>query len=181
MRGVMIFSHNMEDIEALGTRALLRRAGLNITALTFENTLDIKTSYGLMVKADGFANEIDIDQFDFIVIPGGKYVSLVVDQDIHIKALCKSFHKQHKLVAAICAGPRFLGQAGLLNNIHFTAYPGSEADALEGIYHPDMKSMRDKNIITGRSAGSVYEFSFEIIKYFLGEDKLVNLIKNIKY
>ena len=32
----------MEDVEALGTRALLKRAGLEITTATFEDTLKFK-------------------------------------------------------------------------------------------------------------------------------------------
>ena len=37
--------------------------------------------------------------------------------------------------------------------------------------------MVDHNIITGRSAGAVYEFSYEIVKYLLGEDKAESLFK----
>ena len=180
MKGLLIFSHHMEDVEALGTRALLKRAGLDITTATFEDTLEIQTSYGLSIKADYFAFDLQMNNYDFLIIPGGRYVSLIVDQDVNIKRLCKEFHHEKKMIAAICAGPRFLGQAGLLDGIHFTAYTNID-DAPQGIYHKEVKTIVDQSIITARSAGAVYEFAYEIVKYLLGEDKAVALLKNIQY
>ena len=181
MKGLLILSHDMEDGEALTTRALLIRAGLQIVTATYEQTQEIRTSYGLLVKADYFAHDIHLDHYDFVIIPGGKYVKNVIDRDVHIKDIVKYFHQKNKMVAAICAGPRFLGQAGILNGVHFTAFPGSEKDAPEGHYHKDLKAMTDGNIITGRSAGAVYEFSYEIIKYTLGKESADKLLSSILF
>lgn len=181
MKGLLVLSHHIEDGEALTTRALLKRAGLDITTITYENTLDIVTAFGLHVKADRFAHEIHLNDYDFVVIPGGRYVAMVVDHDVHIKELVKYFNQQHKLVAAICAGPRFLGQAGLLDHKHYTAYHGSEKDMPLGIYHPEKKALVTGNIITARGAGAVYEFVYEIVKYLLGEDKAKGLLDSILY
>ena len=181
MKGLLVLSHNVEDGEALTTRALLRRAGLDVVTVTFENTLDIKTAFGLLVKADYFAHQVHLDEYEFVVIPGGKYVSLVVDNDVHIKELVKYFDHNQKLVAAICAGPRFLGQAGLLNGRSFTAFTGSEIDMPKGIYLPTLKAVKDKNIITARGAGAVYEFAYEITSYLLGEEKAKALLSSILY
>jgi protein deglycase len=52
MKGLIIFSTNMEDGEALATRALLVRAGFDMHSMTFESEKDIITSYGLTVKTD---------------------------------------------------------------------------------------------------------------------------------
>ncbi|MDO9629436.1 MAG: DJ-1/PfpI family protein [Acholeplasmataceae bacterium] len=181
MKGLLVLSHNVEDGEALTTRALLRRAGLDVVTVTFESTLEIKTAFGLLVKADRFAHEVHLDEYEFVVVPGGRYVADVVDKDIHIKELVKYFDHNQKLVAAICAGPRFLGQAGLLNGRSFTAYTGSEIDMPKGIYLPTLKAVRDKNIVTARGAGAVYEFTYEIVNYLLGEEKAVALLSSILY
>jgi len=181
MKGLLVLSHHVEDGEALTTRALLRRAGLDVVTVTFENTLDIKTAFGLQVKADFFAHDVHLNEFDFVVIPGGRYVAEVIDHDTHIKELVRYFDQNQKLVAAICAGPRFLGQAGLLNGRQFTAYTGSNIDMPNGIYLPNLKAVRDKNIITARGAGAVYEFSYEITSYLLGEEKAKALLSSILY
>ncbi|MBN2300736.1 MAG: DJ-1/PfpI family protein [Acholeplasmataceae bacterium] len=181
MKGLLILSHHVEDGEALATRALLIRAGLEVTTITYENTLDIVTAFGLKVKADAFAKNIDPIAYDFLIIPGGAYVAKIVDKDVQIKEMAKLFDKQDKLVAAICAGPRFLGQAGLLNGVSFTAYAGSEKDMPKGIYLPSYKAIRDHNIITARGAGAIYEFVNEIIKYLLGEEKAQAVLNSILF
>ncbi len=179
MKGLLVLSHQVEDGEALTTRALLIRAGLDVVTITFEKTLDIKTFFGLQVKADYFAKDVDFSEFDFVIIPGGAYVSKIVNQDVQIKELVKLFNAQDKMVAAICAGPRFLGQAGILNGKSYTASHGSEADMPKGIYLPSYKAIRDHNIVTARGAGAVYEFAFEIVKYLLGEEKAQQLLASI--
>jgi protein deglycase len=69
----------------------------------------------------------------------------------------------------------------LLNGIKYTAYTGSNVDMPKGIYLPELKAVKDNNIITARGAGAVYEFSYEITNYLLGEEKAKALLKNILY
>jgi protein deglycase len=63
--GLLVLSHHVEDGEALTTRALLIRAGLNVTTITFEKTLEITTAFNLEIKADKFAKDVDLDAYDF--------------------------------------------------------------------------------------------------------------------
>jgi len=181
MKGLLVLSNQVEDGEALTTRALLIRAGLDVVTITFEKSLEIETSFGLKVKSDYFGKDINFSDYEFVVIPGGPYVAKVIEKDVHIKELVKFFNAQDKMVAAICAGPRFLGQADLLNGRSFTAYRGSEIDMPKGIYLPSYKAIRDHNIVTARGAGAVYEFAFEIVKYLLGEEKAHQLLNSILY
>lgn len=181
MKGLLVLSHHVEDGEALATRALLIRAGLEVVTVTFENTLDIVTAFGLKVKADHFAKDVTYADYDFLIIPGGGYVAKVVDKYVNIKELAKYFNSHDKMIGAICAGPRFLGQVGLLNGRSFTAYRGSEVDMPKGIYLPSYKAIRDHNIITARGAGAVYEFANEIVKYLLGEEKAHALLNSILF
>ncbi|MFW5913500.1 MAG: DJ-1/PfpI family protein [Bacillota bacterium] len=180
-KGLIVLSHDNEDVEALGTRALLVRAGFDMTAGTFEDTLDLKLAYGTRVRADAFIDDLDLDTFDFVVIPGGKYVKNTVDDDTQIKELLKKFDDQGKMIAAICAGPRFLGQIGLLDNKTFTAFRGNEFDMPKGTYRPERKAMRDGTIITGRGAGAIYEFASEITRYYKGDEAARALLENIMH
>ncbi|MFP4077566.1 MAG: DJ-1/PfpI family protein [Bacillota bacterium] len=180
-KGLIVLSHDNEDVEALATRALLVRAGFDMTAGTFEDTLDLRLAYGTHVLADAFIDTLDPDTFDFVVIPGGKYVKNTVDDDTKIKGLLKRFNEQGKMIAAICAGPRFLGQLGLLDGKTFTAFRGNEIDMPKGTYRPERKALRDGTIITGRGAGAVYEFAAEITRYFNGEEAARELLQNIMH
>ncbi len=181
MKGLLILSNFVEDMEALGTRDLLKRAGIEIVTATFETSLQIITSYGLHVKADDYAQNITIDGYDFLIIPGGPYVGKIVDQDRDIKELVREFYDQGKLVTAMCAGLRFIGQIGLLDGKHYTAFHGSNKDALKGYYHPEEKVVIDGRIITARGAGVIYDFAYEITKYLLSEEKAKEVQKNMMF
>ncbi len=181
VKGLLLLANDVEDIEALGTRALLIRAGFDIVTMTFEKSLTVRTSYGLSVKADKNGKELDVGEYDFLVIPGGPYVAKKIDKEQSIKKLAKSFTDKKKTVCAICAGPRFLARAGLLDNKKFTAFPGSEKDAPNGIYRPEKKAVNHKGIITARGPGAVYDFVYEIVAELQGAKKAKALLKDIQY
>ena len=128
MKGIILFSNLMEDNEALGTNALLRRSGINISSVSLEVTKTVKTSYNQEIIADLHISEINIKDYDFLVIPGGPYVSKTINDNEKIYKIINEFKDQNKLIAAICAAPRFLGRTGILDNLEYTAFPGSEND-----------------------------------------------------
>lgn len=181
MKGLLIFSNLVEDMEAIGTRDLLLRAGIEIDSVTFEESLRITTSYGLEICVDDFAQNITVEDYDLLIIPGGPYVGKIVDQDQEIKELVKSFYHKDKVIAAICAGPRFLGQTGILDGKNFTAFRGSEKDAPKGNYRPEDKAVVDGRIITARGAGAVYEFAYEITKKLISKEKALEVRNKIMY
>lgn len=181
MKGLLILNNNCEDVEALGTRALLVRAGLKITSVTTGEEKFIKTAYGQVVEVDHLLKDINLDDYNFLVIPGGKYIILTIDSDLELQEMAKHFYNNKKLVAAICAAPRVLGRAGILDNKKYTAFPGSEEDVPKGIYVPNLKAIKEDLVITGKGAGAIYEFSYEIVKHLLGEDKANKLLESIYY
>jgi len=179
MNGLMVFEDQMEDVESLATKALLTRAGFHILSVNLAGKKVVTAHYGTTVEVDLTTLE-SIEDFDFLIIPGGKYVSMIVDKDTWIKPLAQTFYQEKKWIAAICAGPRFLLQENLIQG-NYTAYPGSEKDARQGTYQPDQKAVIDRPFITGRSAGSVYDFVFAIIKTLKGPEALEAFKENIKY
>ncbi len=181
MKGLILFAQAMEDGEALTTRALLKRAGLSVDSFVVSGDKSVTTAYKLAVTADYRLSEINPLEYDFLVIPGGPYVGQTIDADHKIKALAKSMVDAGKIVAAICAGPRFLGQAGLLDDKQFTCYPGGERDMPLGQYLADQKVVKDGRIITARAAGSVVEFSAMITETLLGANAKKQLLESIHY
>lgn len=181
MKGLLVISNNMEDGEALFTLALLRRIGLDVHTVTFQSSHDVVTAFGVTVQADYLHTEVNFNTYGFMIVPGGKYVNQIIDHETNIKNLARLFYDQGKLVAAICAGPRFLGRAGLLDEKSYTCFPGSEKDMPLGQYLPNQKAVVDGNIITARSAGAIYEFAYAITNYLLGEEKAQALYQNIIY
>jgi 4-methyl-5(b-hydroxyethyl)-thiazole monophosphate biosynthesis len=180
MKLLMVVSKDNEDVETLATRALLIRAGIEVDMGTFEDSLDIKAAYGTQFKADLFIENSPLESYMGLIIPGGKYVALTVDEDTKIKTLARTFLNQKKYLFAICAGPRFLLQEGLIDG-DFTAFPGSEVDQKKGTYLNTLKVVTDEWLITARSVGAVYDFVFAIIDKLQGKEALEAFKKGILY
>ncbi|MEJ2115281.1 MAG: DJ-1/PfpI family protein, partial [Gammaproteobacteria bacterium] len=76
------------------------------------------------------------------------------------------------LSTAICAAPKVLATAGLLDNKMATAYPGV-LEALENTNFDITSSavQKDGKILTSRGPGTAMDFALEIITCLLGEEK----------
>lgn len=181
MKGLVIYSNDMEEVEAVGSTALLKRAGFNIITATFESIKEVKCAYGTQLKADYFVDELKLNDFDFLVIPGGSYVVKTYQKNENIKKLVLGFNQNNKLIAAICAGPMFLGEAGLLKDKNYTIFPGCERESFKGNLRQYHKVVKDKNIITARSVAAVTMFVHEIVKYLKGHELADDFLKKIYF
>lgn len=183
MKGLMLVGNNVEDAEAILTRDLLLRAGLKIDLVSvIKNNRKIKTAYGLKLETDFSYNEVELFEYDFLVIPGGKWVFEQLekpDQQI-VSKLALYYHNNDKLVAAICAAPMFLGHEQLLKGKNYTCFPSCEV-GIEGTYHKNKKVVVDDGFITGKGLGAAFEFSYEIIKYLLGSEAAEKVYQSTHY
>lgn len=181
MKGLLIYSNDMEEVEAVGSTALLRRAGFNIITATFESIKEVKSVYKTELKSDYFVSELNLNDFDFLVIPGGSYVVKNYQKNENMLNLVLEFNRKKKLIAAICAGPMFLGEAGLLKDKNYTIFPGCERESFNGNLCQYHKVVQDKNIITARSVAAVTLFVNEIIKYLKGSELADDFLKKIYF
>lgn len=170
IKGLMLFHDNMEDVESLATRSLLRRAGITVDSFSVTNTKKVNMYYGTVVEADYLKEEINIDDYTFLILPGGMYVKWTIEEDKVIMPFIKEFYDKKKDIFAICAAPRFLGALGILSDKTYTIFPGCERDSYGGNLTQDKKVVKDGNIITGRSVGALYDFVSEIVKNYKGEE-----------
>ena len=181
MKGLLVLFNEIEDSEALSTVALLRRAKIQIDTVTQTSNQEIKTAYGTRVKADYHLDQLDYTKYDFLVIAGGPYVSKIIETEKKLPEIIQHFYKENKVIAAICAAPRFLGKLGILDGKNFTCFPGCEKDMPKGNYMPNRKAITDGKIITGRSAGAVIEFTYNIIEKLKNKEAAERLLNEIIY
>ncbi|MDD3124131.1 MAG: DJ-1/PfpI family protein [Candidatus Izemoplasmatales bacterium] len=167
MRIACLLSDGFEEIEAIGTIALLRRSGIECELVNVFNKKSVTGSYGITVMTTMSLKAVKVTDFDGLFIPGGGHAK-VLRETPTVLELVETFHKQNKWLMAICAGPSVFGVLGILDNVHYTSFPGTEKYMPKGI-RMNEKAVRDNLIITGIGAGAVYEFAFEIIKALLGE------------
>ena len=180
MKGIILLANYFEDVEALITIDMLRRAKITVDLVSMNDTLEVITQSNIKIKADKIVNEINPKDYDFLIIPGGKATFLTHHNSSVTTSIVKSFMDQHKLVATICAAPSILGRLGYLDNLPFTCFPSCEKYMPKGIYQPNEDVVVANNIITSKAAGTTFNFAKAIIKY-LANDQLANDTLNSVY
>jgi len=160
-----------EELEAVTVIDLLRRAGIAVITAGLEEG-PVTGSRGTVLVPDTTLDAVLNDDFDMIVLPGGLPGADNLNQDPRIHSLLEKLAGEDKPVAAICAAPKVLATAGLLDGRHATSYPGS----LEGIETRDLQYEQqavvvDGNVITSRGPGTAMDFALTLIEILLGRDE----------
>ena len=160
-----------EEIEGLTVVDLVRRAGIEIEMISVSGEKTVTGSS----KADA-----DFASYDGIVLPGGMPGTTHLMEDDTVNRVIKEFATSGKLVAAICAAPSVLGNAGLLVGKKATCYPGVEGKLTGADFVTDPVA-KDGNIITSRGLGTAIEFAAEIVAYLLDESAAKSLKESVVY
>lgn len=169
-----------EEIEGLTVVDLLRRANLEIVMISINQTTTITGSHGISFEADTTFENVNFDEFDAVVLPGGIPGTPNLGAHEGVNRIIREFSEKGKLVSAICAAPSVLGEAGILKGKHATCYPGFESKLTGAITSKDAV-ITDGNIITSRGMGTAIDFALAIISYLKDADIAADLSKKIIY
>ncbi len=177
MKEVYVFlTAGFEEIEALGTIDILRRADVNVKSVSLDKEKQVIASHGIPVIADLLFDEVNFGNAEMLIIPGG---TPRFNDHEGLRKQVKVFVESGKNVAAICAAPMVLGTLGLLKGKNATAYPGFE-QYLEGAnVDKSAAVVIDGNIITGRGPGFTMNFALELVKILKGEAKKIEVSKQL--
>ena len=174
----MFLANGFEEIEALYTLDVLRRAGIEIKTVGVSS--EVATgSHNIPVICDIKKDILPLtDDFDMIILPGGMPGSTNLDNDPVVDKYIELAVNGDKLICAICAAPFILGKRGILKGKRATCFPGFEK-YLEGAEVVDAGVVRDGNIITGRAMGSAHEFALTILEALKGKKAAEEMKKTI--
>ena len=106
--------------------------------------------------------------YDLIFLPGGPGV-LNLRGDARVRALVQQQAAAGGWVAAICAAPTVLNDAGLLEGRRYTAHP-SVAKELPHILVNE-RVVVDGKIITSRGAGTSLDFGLMLVESLVSAEK----------
>jgi protein deglycase len=177
MKRIYLFlAPGFEEIEAIATIDVLRRAGLDVNSVSITGDLKVTGAHGISVEADRLYSELDFIEAEMLILPGGMPGTKNLNMHEGLKAALKQHAKAGKPLAAICAAPMILGQLGLLEGKEATCYPGNEAH-LKGATLSEYMIVQDGNIITASGPGVAVEFALQIVEHFLGEEKMEEISK----
>ena len=183
MSGIALFlADGFEEIEALTTVDMCRRAKINVTTVSVMDSLDVMGSHVIPVRADMLFDDVKFDDYDMLVLPGGGTGTENLEKCDKLLNLLKKADGDGKFIAAICAAPRIPGKLGMLEGRKACCYPGNEK-YLAGaqIMNDSMKAVTDGRFITGRGMGASIEFAAEIIAKLKGSDESSRILQKIMY
>ena len=169
----VFLANGFEEIEALATVDILRRAELNVKTVGVGGKT-VTGSHGIPVTADIEEKEVTTDDMELVVLPGGMPGAATLEKCDDLRRLILRFAKENKPIAAICAAPMVLGKLGLLKGKKATCYPGFE-QYLEGADCTGAMVEKDGNIITGKGPGAAMEFALAVVELLQGKDKVAEL------
>lgn len=175
MKTMILVTNGLEECEALLTYDLLYRAGIEVELVGL--TDEVTSSHKLTFKAHKNIDDIDSNEYECLVLPGGMPGTLNLENDDRVQKLIDKFVSDNKYVAAICAAPSILIHKGLLKNDKFICFPGFE----NGLTPASSKAVQDGKFITGKGLGAAIEFSYLIIKNLINEDKAKEVLNKIQY
>lgn len=171
MKTVLVFlAHGFEEIEAITTIDLLRRAGLSVITVAVGTSLEVAGAHHIPVIADRHISNIDEFVPDAFVLPGGLPGVTNLGESEALRSILKKAFTEGKLLGAICAAPSILGELGFLEGRAATCYPSFEAKLLGHAPTGGSGVVVSGNVITARSAGVSIDFALAIIRYLLTED-----------
>lgn len=173
MKKVLIpLAVGFEEAEFIGIADVLRRAGelsgdLELLIASLDSELLVRGANGIYIKADRSLESVEGEEFDAIALPGGFEGMTNLKNNGTILNIIKKLHSDKKIVAAICASPIVLNEAGVLSE-EFACYPGCET-GLKGQRLEKAVLVRD-NVITAAGPAVAILFGLELVKVLCGEE-----------
>ncbi|MGN1295302.1 MAG: DJ-1/PfpI family protein [Bacilli bacterium] len=175
MRHLMIVGDLFEDVECLATLDVLKRGGEEVVLASMMGRMDVVTKCGIRLDCDDVIENIDIDTFDSLIIPGGPGSFKILAFNQRVDELIDEFASKNKLVASICAAPMLVGRRGYFENRNYTVHPGFENQIKGGTYIRSEGVITDGNFICAKSMYYSIKFGLAIYSYYYGEEKTKKL------
>ncbi len=170
-RVLIPLAQGCEELEAVTIIDLLRRAGIEVITAGLDEK-PVIASRGVTILADTTLDEALKQDYDMIALPGGLPGADNLNKDPRIIKLLVQMAESEKYTAAICAAPKVLANAGLLEGKCATSFPGTlEKLNLETTTLDSNSVVQDGKVITSRGPGTAIDFSLTLIENLVGNDK----------
>jgi len=159
-----------EELEAVTIIDLLRRARFEVVVAGLREG-PVKASRGVVLMPDTTLDTVLGESFDMVVLPGGMPGAENLDQDPRIHRLLQRMAEEGRHIAAICAAPKVLANAGLLDGRQATSFPGF----IDGMGLPTTRVLADPvvidgRVVTSRGPGTAMDFALTLIEILAGRE-----------
>lgn len=156
-----------EELEAVTIIDLLRRAGFTVVVAGLEPG-PVTCSRKTVILPDCELNDVMHEDFHLVVLPGGLPGADHLRDDARVRSVIRHQSDAGRLLGAICAAPKALAGAGVLEGRRVTAYTGA-LDAT-GVSSTATPVEVDGGVVTGRGPGVAIDFALTLIEQLAGPD-----------
>jgi len=159
-------AEGFEEIETATIVDVLRRAEVEVVLAGLANAGPCRGSRGMVFVPDA-AFEQATGPWDLVVLPGGLGGTMAMRDHQGLQALLRQRGEQGELLAAICAAPLALEQAGLLQEGGFTCYPGIELQLKTPGRNPQ-QIVDAGELVTSQGPGTAMAFALYLVERLMG-------------
>ena len=160
---VILIENNYQDLEFWVPYYRLKEEGAEVTVVGSGSGRTYTSKYGYPVEVEKEAKDIDMSQYDGVVIPGGYAPDLMRRYPEMVKIVREAYQKG-KVISAICHAGWMLVSAGILKGKKATGFFAIKDDLVNaGAHYVDEEVVRDGNLITSRRPDDLPAFCRETI------------------
>lgn len=178
----VFFAPGFEEVEALTTVDLCRRAGIEVFMVSVDGSSAVAGSHGISIQMDAGLNEVNFEDLDMLILPGGMPGTRNLEACGRLMEELDRFYQEGKWIAAICAAPGIFAHRGYLKGRKATSYPSFEKELKEGdAIVTGGLAETDGNVITGCGVGGAIAFGLMIVEKLASSEAAARLAESIVY
>jgi len=162
MKALVPIANGCEEMEAVIIIDTLRRAEWDVTVAGLAAGT-IEASRGVRLVPDTTWDQINPDDFDVLLLPGGFGGTMALCEHAGVQQAIRDFNEKKKWIGSICAAALALHAAGILEGKRFTCYPGVEQKLPSNVQPMDEIVVVDGHLITSQGPGTAFEFALKVI------------------
>ena len=160
---IILVEQMFNDLEFWYPYYRLKEAGAQVTVVGSGSAEEYIGKSGTTIKVDANADQVNVSEFDGIVIPGG-YAPDHMRRYPEMIALVKNLFEERKTVAAICHAGWMLASAKILDGRNVTSFFSIKDDLIHaGANWIDEEVVVDGNLITSRKPDDLPAFMKAVI------------------
>ncbi len=153
--------------------------GCDVPVVTCGFNKQVMSTFDVSVTVDKTIDEINIDEFDALAIPGGfeDFGFYEEAYDPKFLDLIRQFDAKNKVIASICVAALPLGKSGVLTNrkgttSHLNDGRRQKQLAEFGVIIVNDPIVIDRNIITSYSPETASGVAFKLLERLTSEEKM---------
>lgn len=166
-RALVPLADGFEEIEAVSIIDVLRRGGVEVVSASVHDRREVNGAHGIVMNADRLLGDVIDEEYDVIVLPGGGEGTANLKACAELIERLRRQRMERRFLAAVCAAPTVLVEAGVLGNEHVTCYPTCQME-LDRPWR-NAPVVADGLVITGQAPGSALLFALVVLQLVFSE------------